>query len=230
MRRTIVIALASATALLAAALGLRLLFSTKVHLATTASRGVAESHSKNASSNLASASAKDLAVGALAPDFKLKRIDGLEMHLASFRGQRPVVLIFASYTCDIFEKFHAIIEMVHDRNKARAEFIFVYIREAHPSDSSFSFGGGVSGVSVEAPKNYNQRWALASTACSKMQINLPCVIDEMDDVVDKAYSAWPLRIVVVDTFGKIAVLSSRNPNSFAATLGDVSQWLTKQER
>lgn len=40
-----------------------------------------------------------LKVGAEAPDFKLKTVDGKkEVKLASFKGKRPVVLVFGSYT------------------------------------------------------------------------------------------------------------------------------------
>ena len=41
-----------------------------------------------------------LKVGEAAPDFKLKRLGGRvdEVQLASFRGHRPVVLFFGSYT------------------------------------------------------------------------------------------------------------------------------------
>ena len=39
-----------------------------------------------------------LRVGDPAPNFKLKRRDGGEVRLADFRGQRPVVLVFGSYT------------------------------------------------------------------------------------------------------------------------------------
>lgn len=38
-------------------------------------------------------------VGELAPDFKLKTLDGkAEAQLASFKGKRPVLLVFGSYT------------------------------------------------------------------------------------------------------------------------------------
>ena len=38
-------------------------------------------------------------VGELAPDFTLKTLDGTEeVRLSSYRGQRPVALIFGSYT------------------------------------------------------------------------------------------------------------------------------------
>lgn len=37
--------------------------------------------------------------GDLAPDFKLKTLDGSKsVRLSKFRGQKPVVLIFGSYT------------------------------------------------------------------------------------------------------------------------------------
>jgi len=40
-----------------------------------------------------------LKVGAPAPDFKLKTVDGKrEVQLSSFKGKRPVVLVFGSYT------------------------------------------------------------------------------------------------------------------------------------
>lgn len=41
----------------------------------------------------------NLRVGDTAPDFKLKTKDGdREVQLASFRGKKPVVLVFGSYT------------------------------------------------------------------------------------------------------------------------------------
>ena len=39
-----------------------------------------------------------LKVGMAAPDFKLKRNDGGEVQLSSFKGKRPVLLVFGSYT------------------------------------------------------------------------------------------------------------------------------------
>jgi hypothetical protein len=45
------------------------------------------------------ARAGHLQVGDEAPDFTLKTVDGAkQMQLSSFRGKRPVVLIFGSYT------------------------------------------------------------------------------------------------------------------------------------
>ena len=60
-----------------------------------------------------------------------------------------------------------------------------------------------------------------------LRLQLPCLIDGLDNAVGNAYLAWPVRIAVIDAVGKIAVLSDRNPNGFGPALGDVSQWLAK---
>ena len=42
---------------------------------------------------------KELKAGDVAPDFELKTLDGKQtVKLSSFRGKRPVALIFGSYT------------------------------------------------------------------------------------------------------------------------------------
>ena len=44
-------------------------------------------------------SPSQLTTGSTAPDFKLKTLDGKsEVQLSNFRGQRPVLLVFGSYT------------------------------------------------------------------------------------------------------------------------------------
>ena len=220
---------------LAAALALWVCAGPKALGELTTGRAVAGSRS-NSASGLSASSLSNNRVGAPAPDFTLKRIDGSEVHLASFRGVRPVVLVFASYSCDEFRHHHELFEQVYDMHKERAAFFFVYIREAHPIDGWVSAENERNGISIEDPKNYGQRLALASTACSKLQITVPCLIDGLDNAVGNAYLAWPARVVLVDEAGKIAVLGHPMPTQFesalnvqfASSLGDVSRWLTKR--
>lgn len=51
------------------------------------------------SGNTPGRSQDSLQVGGLAPDFKLRTKDGKQqIQLSAFRGKRPIVLIFGSYT------------------------------------------------------------------------------------------------------------------------------------
>lgn len=53
----------------------------------------------NHSGGIPHRSNKSLQVGEPAPDFKLRTKDGkMQVQLSSFRGKRPVVVIFGSYT------------------------------------------------------------------------------------------------------------------------------------
>ena len=184
------------------------------------------SPSNSASGGLVASSPR-IGVGAPAPDFTLKRIDGSEVNLASFRGKRPVILVFASYTCDVFRDQQTLIELVYDQFKEHAEFFLVYIREAHPSGGWVIPENELRGISIKDPKSYSQRVAVATTACEELRLKLPCLIDGADDAISDAYLAWPVRIVLMDADGKIAVLSSQNPVSFAPTILKAREWLKK---
>lgn len=54
-------------------------------------------------------------------------------------------------------------------------------------------------------------------------MTMPCVVDAMDNRVDVAYAAWPERMVVIDTDGKIAYVGDRGPWGFKPD--QVRRWL-----
>jgi hypothetical protein len=45
-------------------------------------------------------------------------------------------------------------------------------------------------------------------------MTIPCLVDGIDNAVDKAYSAAPDRLCVVDIDGKVAYHSKRGPRGF----------------
>src|SRR5262245_65913339 len=54
-------------------------------------------------------------IGEPAPDFCLTKADGSgEVSLRSFRGKKPVVLIFGSYTCPVFRRRATALNAVYD--------------------------------------------------------------------------------------------------------------------
>jgi len=111
------------------------------------------------------------------------------------------------------------------------EFFVIYIKEAHPSDGwAMPDRNERQGISFKDPTTYDQRVKLAETACSVLKIKLPCLVDGMDNAVNRAYAAWPDRIYVVDINGKIAVAGGQGPRGFMPALGETQAWLEQDAR
>ena len=81
------------------------------------------------------------------------------------------------------------------------------------------------GIAVKDPRTYGERLAVAAKACSVLHTKLPCLIDGLNNAVNKAYSAWPDRIFIVDTAGKIAVLGGQGPSGFKPSVLEARAWL-----
>ena len=136
--------------------------------------------------------AKSFSVRSPAPDFELlDSMDHHQVHLADFRGKKPVVLLFGSFGCDIFCGQLARLNKLHQAYKDRAEFLFVYIRHApHP---------GLLPPPTPADKNlgYVPRGLL------HFKISFACLLGNQE--VEAAYSPYPERLVIVDRKGRIAL-------------------------
>jgi hypothetical protein len=96
----------------------------------------------------------------------------------------------------------------------RAEFLAVYVREAHPTDGWRMRANDRVGISVAQPKAEAERLAVAHTCCSSLEINMPLLVDGMDDRVGHAYSGMPDRLYVIDRAGRVAYKSGRGPFGF----------------
>lgn len=50
--------------------------------------------------------------------------------------------------------------------------------------------------------------------CHALEINLPTLIDGLDDAVGRAYAAWPDRLYLIGKDGRIAYKSDPGPRGF----------------
>ena len=160
-----------------------------------------------------------LRVGDPAPDFDLPTVDGRSrVKLSALRGGKHVVLVFGSYTCPPFRKrMEALLEL-YDRYRERADFYFVYIQEAHAADGWPDDANAEQKIVYNLARTREERSEVASVCVAKLKIPFPMVVDGMDDATDRAYSAWPIRLYVVDPRGRIAFKSETGPFGFRATL------------
>jgi len=146
-------------------------------------------------------------VGEMAPEFALKTADGeREVSLAELRRSKPVVLIMASWGCDVFRETVPGLLWLHSQYKDRVHFAMVYIREAHTLDG---FGGALG--RVNDPKTFVERVGVARACRQQLQLPFTLLVDSTDDPVMTRWAAWPVRIYLVGTDGKLVYAGPQGP-------------------
>ena len=90
----------------------------------------------------------------------------------------------------------------------------VYIEEAHTSDLWQLPANEKQGVVFATPRTDVERGDLASACVRSLKIDLPAVVDGLDNFTERAYTAWPDRLVVIDKYGRVAFKSAPGPFGF----------------
>jgi len=102
-------------------------------------------------------------------------------------------------------------------------FYVVYIEEAHPIDAWQDEDNIKAHIFLASARNLNERCAAAGTCVAKLGVKFPAIVDDSQNSTERAYTAWPDRLYVIDRNGKIAYKSEAGPYGFrpanvAATL------------
>ena len=100
------------------------------------------------------------------------------------------------------------------RYRGRAAFLLVYIREAHPEEGWILPENRRSGVAVHEPTTVDERLAVASSCAAKLHVDMPTVVDGIDNAVASAYGGWPDRLYLVGRDGRIAFQGGEGPFGF----------------
>jgi tetratricopeptide (TPR) repeat protein len=140
----------------------------------------------------------------LAPDFTLAGVhSAAKVHLAAYRGSRPVVLVFGSYTCPNFRSAAPSLDRLFDKYGQSVAFLLVYIREAHGSTSWQSTRNDRDNINLEDAATISEKQRHATLCTRKLNMKFPAVVDGMDGKVEHAYAAWPSRAFVLGKDGRI---------------------------
>jgi alkylhydroperoxidase family enzyme len=103
---------------------------------------------------------------------------------------------------------------LHRRYGDRAEFLAIYLREAHPIDGWREPGNDRIGISIKQPRDPKERHAVAQRCSGVLEISMPLLVDGLFDVVGHTYSGMPDRLYVIDRGGRVAYKSGRGPFGF----------------
>jgi hypothetical protein len=164
----------------------------------------------------------DLPAGGLAPDLLLPNLrQPGQIHLAELWSQKPLVLIFGSFSCDIFDELMKPMQALYETYQDRMEFLIVGIREAGHDNVTARFLYEQVDLENETIDTREQR---SCRAADYLHITIPMASDREDRKAESAYQGFPTRIVVVDTGGKI-VLNAGIFTRTVRTSGQFGLWL-----
>lgn len=74
------------------------------------------------------------------------------------------------------------------------------------------------GVLFSSPASNTERQTTASACVRNLGIRIPALLDSIEDRVERAYTAWPDRLFLIDRGGRIAFRSAPGPFGFEPRL------------
>lgn len=130
-----------------------------------------------------------VSIGESAPDFTAARLDGTTVTLSQFRG-KPVVLETGSVSCPMYvsrvEPMNALAFRYPD-----AEFLVLYVREAHP------------GQHINAHRTDVQKVAAARMVVDTEREGRTILVDDLQGTAHRLYGAMPNTVHVIDADGTV---------------------------
>ena len=90
----------------------------------------------------------------------------------------------------------------------------MYIQEAHPSDIWQMRSNVREGVVFRNPQSDGERFQVAESCVRTLGIHFPALIDGIDNTVEKLYTGWPDRLLLIDRDGRVAYKSAPGPFGF----------------
>jgi hypothetical protein len=101
----------------------------------------------------------------------------------------------------------------------------VYIREIHPSDGWQVKENERDAVLLRQHRSQQERVEVGTACMVKLALEMPPLVDEMDDAAEQAYCALPERLYLVGADGRIVYKGGVGPMFFRP-----SEWEAAIER
>lgn len=153
--------------------------------------------------------------GSKAPGFALPELGtGKTVQLEDLHAERPVVLLFSSYGCNVFRDSIEKFLEVHEEFSDRFEFVMIYVREAHALD-----GLHPDLAKLKDPNSDLERKRAAEICRVELGLPFRILVDTLDDRVATRWAGWPLRLYVVDRRGTVVYAGKPGPWGFAPGRG-----------
>ena len=100
---------------------------------------------------------------------------------------------------------------LYAKYKNQIHFYIVYIREAHPHDGWRVPNNLIEKIIYDEPTTDEERTDVASACQVALDLQMPMLVDRIDNNVDKKYVGLPMRMFLVDAEGRIAFAGAKGP-------------------
>ena len=131
--------------------------------------------------------------GDRAPDFEGRTLDGDKIRLSHFRGRKNVVLTFGSATCPMTAgSIPGMNKLYGQYNGDDVQFLFVYVREAHP------------GEEIPAHEEMDDKVRAAEILRHEEEIEMPILVDDLRGAIHRRYGKLPNPAYLIDKSGRVA--------------------------
>jgi hypothetical protein len=168
-----------------------------------------------------------LKIGDAAPDARLIALNGSDhFRIRERSAGKPLVLVFGSFTWPPFRRQVGDVVQIYNDYKDHADFLTVYVREAHPTDEWQMKSNVKDDVCYAQPKTLEQRLAIANDFTKRFNFPIPFGVDDMSNAANAAYAAWPERLYILDESGRIAYRGGMGP--FKYNPKEVREWLASR--
>lgn len=131
--------------------------------------------------------------GERAPDFAGRTLAGDAVRLSQYQGRKNVVLTFGSATCPFTaSSLRGLNRLYEDFNGSDVQFLFVYVREAHP------------GERIPAHQSIADKVRAAERLRAEEQVEMPTVVDDLHGNIHRKYGKMPNSTYLIDKSGRVA--------------------------
>ena len=93
----------------------------------------------------------------------------------------------------------------------RVEFFLIYIREAHPANGWQVPNNLIEDVIYDEPTTDEERTEVASACQIALDIEMPMLVDRIDNDVEEKYVGLPMRQFLIDAEGRVVYAGDKGP-------------------
>lgn len=100
---------------------------------------------------------------------------------------------------------------LYARYKDQVHFYIIYIREAHPAQGWQVPNNLIEDIIYDEPATDDERTEVAAACQIDLGLEMPILIDSIDNDIDKKYVGLPMRQFLIDADGKIVYAGRKGP-------------------